>query len=131
MYHSIIARAIETWFAFRESIQILQDYQRPSSASGEVQVRAGIAYGCSEAPRGILWHRYELDKQGKIVDARIVPPTSQNQARIEEDLFLSLTSLGLDQEEEVIRLQAEQIIRNYDPCISCATHFLDLKIQRS
>ncbi|MDX1810355.1 MAG: Ni/Fe hydrogenase subunit alpha, partial [Gammaproteobacteria bacterium] len=57
-------------------------------------------------------------------------PTSQNQARIEEDLKLSLESLGLDQAEETIRFQAEQIIRNYDPCISCATHFLDLRINR-
>lgn len=130
MYHSIVARAIEVWFAFRESIQILQNYQRTPNASGEVQVRPGIAYGCSEAPRGILWHRYEVDEQGMIVNARIVPPTSQNQARMEEDLIQTLTALGLEQSEDVIRLQAEQIIRNYDPCISCATHFLDLKIHR-
>ena len=71
-----------------------------------------------------------MDSNGLVKKARIVPPTSQNQARIEEDLRVSLMELGLDQSDEKIRLQAEQIIRNYDPCISCATHFLDLRVTR-
>ena len=81
----------------------------------------------SEAPRGLLWHRYELDEKGLIKAARIVPPTSQNQARIEADLHRSLTAFGLDNDADALRLRAEQVIRNYDPCISCATHFLTLK----
>jgi len=92
--------------------------------------RAGVGYGCTEAPRGLLWHRYELDAAGCVVSARIVPPTSQNQARIEQDLHQSLVALGLDQAQDQLRLHCEQVIRNYDPCISCASHFLDLRLHR-
>ena len=131
MYQSIVARAIEIWYAILESIRLLENYQQPDKPYVEVSPKAGIAYGCSEAPRGLLWHRYEVDGKGLVVNSRIVPPTSQNQAQMEEDLRSSITELGLDQSEEKIRLQAEQIIRNYDPCISCATHFLDLRLNRS
>src|SRR3569832_129751 len=79
-------------------------------------------------PRGMLWHRYSMNQGGEITAARIVPPTSQNQARIEADLRESLTHFGLDRPEEAMRLRAEMVIRNYDPCISCATHFLRLAI---
>ncbi len=130
MYQSIAARAIEIWYAFVESIRILENYQQPISPFVDTTPKAGIAYGCSEAPRGTLWHRYEVDKQGFIVNAKIVPPTSQNQARMEEDLRYSITELGLQKDEDNIRFHAEQIIRNYDPCISCATHFLDLRLTR-
>jgi coenzyme F420-reducing hydrogenase alpha subunit len=95
-----------------------------------VKPRAGSGIGCTEAPRGLLWHRYELDAHGKVVRARIVPPTSQNQSRIEDDLRQSLQSFGLNQPEEALRHYGERVIRNYDPCISCATHFLDLRISR-
>ncbi|EGV50126.1 coenzyme F420 hydrogenase, subunit alpha [endosymbiont of Riftia pachyptila (vent Ph05)] len=92
--------------------------------------RAGTGFGCTEAPRGILWHRYDVDEQGRVLSGRIVPPTSQNQARIEEDIHNSLTLMGLDKDDLALRLRAEQVIRNYDPCISCATHFLTLKVRR-
>ncbi|MDH5546595.1 MAG: Ni/Fe hydrogenase subunit alpha [Gammaproteobacteria bacterium] len=130
MYHSIIARAVEIQFALMEAIQILESYQVPASPFVEVETRAGVGYGGSEAPRGLLWHRYEVDDAGLIVNARIVPPTSQNQARIEEDLHFSIAHFGLDKGEEELRRHAEQVIRNYDPCISCATHFLDLRIHK-
>ena len=78
----------------------------------------------------MLWHRYELDAEGRVLNARIVPPTSQNQARMEEDLRRSLTRAGLDRPEAELRQRAETVIRNYNPCISCATHFLDLRISR-
>jgi coenzyme F420-reducing hydrogenase alpha subunit len=78
----------------------------------------------------MLWHRYEVDGQGRIRHARIVPPTSQNQARMEQDLRISLTAFGLDRDADAIRLHAETVIRNYDPCISCATHFLRVNIER-
>ena len=110
---------------------ILENYQTTDSPYVDVTPKAGVAYGCSEAPRGLLWHRYEVDESGIITNARIVPPTSQNQARMEEDLRASILELGLDQDEDKIRAHAEQIIRNYDPCISCATHFLDLRLNRS
>lgn len=77
-----------------------------------------------------MWHRYEIDARGEIRRARIVPPTSQNQARIEADLRDSLVRLGLERPEHELRRHAEMVIRNYDPCISCATHFLTLHIDR-
>ena len=130
MFHSIIARAIEVYLALSESIQLLQNYSSPQQAAVAVTPRAGIGFGCSEAPRGVLWHRYEVDDKGIILRARIVPPTSQNQARIEEDLRLSLQAFGLDHDDDALRLHCEKVIRNYDPCISCATHFLRLSTER-
>jgi coenzyme F420-reducing hydrogenase alpha subunit len=130
MFHSALARAVELHFALLEAIRILESYTVPDSPYVEVTPRAGVGYGCTEAPRGILWHRYELDAQGRVVQATIVPPTSQNQARIEEDLRRSLEAMGLDKPDDAIRLRGETVIRNYDPCISCATHFLKVDIKR-
>ncbi len=130
MFHSIVARALEIYLAIHEAVRLLRDYRLPSTPAVAVKPVAGVAYGCTEAPRGILWHRYEVNDAGRVTEARIVPPTSQNQLRIEEDVRLSLENLGLDKDDQTIRLRAEQVIRNYDPCISCATHFLKLKVNR-
>ncbi|MCU7816269.1 MAG: nickel-dependent hydrogenase large subunit [Candidatus Thiodiazotropha sp. (ex Rostrolucina anterorostrata)] len=130
MFHSIVARAIELYFALFESIRLLEDYRVPEQSREEVGQTEGNAFGCTEAPRGTLWHRYDVDDRGIVRSARIVPPTSQNQGRIEENIRLSLERMGLDREHDQIRQRAEQVIRNYDPCISCATHFLKLKINR-
>ncbi|OOZ40216.1 Ni/Fe hydrogenase subunit alpha [Solemya pervernicosa gill symbiont] len=130
MFHSLIARGVELHYAIVEAIRILEAYRQPTRSDVEITPRSGIGFGCSEAPRGILWHRYESDGDGRVVSARIVPPTAQNQMRIEEDLRLSLNRFGLDRDEAEIRLHAETVIRNYDPCISCATHFLDLTLSR-
>ncbi|MFO8024413.1 nickel-dependent hydrogenase large subunit, partial [Thiohalophilus sp.] len=130
VFHSIIARAIETCHAFEEAIRLLDNYQIPSQSAEFIEPKAGTGYGCTEAPRGILWHRYDLDEEGMVLRSRIVPPTSQNQARIEEDLFQSLSSYGLQHADAELRLRAESVIRNYDPCISCATHFLKIKVDR-
>lgn len=130
LYHSIVARALEMHCAIVEAIRLLEGYTLPASPYVEVKPRAGVGYGATEAPRGLLWHRYELDESGKVKVARIVPPTSQNQARIEEDLRLALEAQGLDRTEEQLRWTSETVIRNYDPCISCATHFLDLRVER-
>lgn len=78
----------------------------------------------------MLWQHYQFDDSGQVTSARIVPPTSQNQARIEEDLRISLGQFGLDKEEDMLRSYSEMIIRNYDPCISCSTHFLKMKVNR-
>ena len=131
MFHSALARAVELHFALMESIRIMENYSVPDAPYVEVTPRAGIGYGCTEAPRGFLWHRYELDDEGRVVKATITPPTSQNQARIEEDLRISLQALGLDKSDDAIRLRGETVIRNYDPCISCATHFLKVDVRRS
>jgi len=92
--------------------------------------RSGSGCGCTEAPRGILWHRYTIDGEGTILDAKIVPPTSQNQKMIEEDLGGVVRS-SLDLPDAELALRCEQTIRNYDPCISCATHFLKLEVERT
>ena len=131
VFHSLLARAIEIWLALDEAARLLAEYRLPDSPWMPVSPRAGIATGCTEAPRGLLWHRYEMDADGRVVNARIVPPTSQNQARIEDDLRLSLLNFGLDRPDEALRLHCEKIIRNYDPCISCATHFLRLNLERT
>ena len=89
----------------------------------------GTGYGCTEAPRGILYHRYEIDDDGAILNAQIVPPTSQNQQTIEDDLW-HFVELALDLPEDQLVWQCEQAIRNYDPCISCSTHYLQLRIER-
>jgi sulfhydrogenase subunit alpha len=129
MFHSLIARAVEIWLALYEAERLLaMDYDAAQDAP--VTVTAGAGVGCTEAPRGILWHRYSMDADGLIRSARIVPPTSQNQPRIEQDIYNALTRFGLDKSADDIRLHAETVIRNYDPCISCATHFLKLNLER-
>jgi len=130
MFDSIIARAVEILLALHEARRLLADYMAPDPAA-PVTPRAGSAAWATEAPRGLLWHRYATDATGRITSARIVPPTSQNQARIEMDLSASLAALGLDRDDDALRLRAETVIRNYDPCISCATHFLKMKVARA
>ena len=131
VFQSLLARAIEILLALREALRLLDDYRVPESPWTPVTPRAGIATGCTEAPRGLLWHRYEVDAEGRVLNARIVPPTSQNQGRIEEDLRLSLLAFGLEHPDDALRLHCEKVIRNYDPCISCATHFLRLNVERA
>ncbi len=129
-FKSIVARAIELIHACEESIEIVKDYNREPSPSRMAFVPEA-SQGChaTEAPRGLLYHRYRIGDDGLIAEAKIVPPTSQNQMRIEEDLRAYLPSvLGHDDAEATRR--CEHLIRNYDPCISCATHFLTLKIDR-
>ena len=130
MFHSIVARAVEILYAIEESIRLLEQAPETAVTAAPVIPRAGVGYGCTEAPRGVLWHRYEMDADGNVLSARIVPPTSQNQARIEHNLRNALQDFGLDKDEAVLRAHAEMVIRNYDPCISCATHFLKLKVDR-
>ncbi len=129
MYNSIIARAVEIYYAVLEAIRILESYKLPEVSSVSVIPKKGEGFGATEAPRGLLWHHYKFDEKGVVQFARIVPPTSQNQARIEADLRYSLETFGLNHTEDELRLQSEMIIRNYDPCISCSTHFLKLTIK--
>lgn len=130
LFHSIVVRALEIYLAIHEAVRILAAYQLPDSPSKPVQPKAGEAIGCTEAPRGLLWHRYTLDTDGRILSASIVPPTSQNQAHIEHDLRQSLQHYGLGHSDDELRLYSEMVVRNYDPCISCATHFINLTVQR-
>jgi coenzyme F420-reducing hydrogenase alpha subunit len=129
-FQSIIVRSLETLYACEEALRIIEQYERPDQPAVEVQPRAGTGYACTEAPRGMLYHRYALDANGTITDAKIVPPTSQNQKTIENDLR-ELVPKIMDLPKEKLTWQCEQAIRNYDPCISCATHFLKVEVVRS
>jgi sulfhydrogenase subunit alpha len=127
IHRSIVARAVELLHACAEARDLIDGYRPPSAPKVPFTPRAGIAAWSTEAPRGLLHHRYEVDEHGHVTHAQIVPPTSQNQGAIEADLAaFAPTVLDLPHEEATRRL--EMLIRAYDPCISCATHFLDLRI---
>jgi len=128
-FRSIIVRAVEVAYCCDEAIRLIHDYETTGEASVRVEPKAATGYGCTEAPRGILYHRYEMDDNGMIRKAKIVPPTSQNQGRIEQDLWhFGEQYASLD--DKSLQWKCEQAIRNYDPCISCATHFLKLNVKR-
>jgi len=129
-FRSIIVRSVELVEACDEALRLIDEYEEPDAPAVEVVPRAGVGHGVTEAPRGICWHRYEIDDEGTILEAKIVPPTSQNQKAIEEDLR-GVVERSLHIPDDELALLCEQTIRNYDPCISCATHFLKLDIQRS
>ena len=127
-FKSIIVRAVETLYAVEEALAIIESYERPAESAIKVAPRASSGCAATEAPRGLLYHRYSLDDNGLIQEAKIVPPTSQNQGIIEADLY-HFVSEHLDLPEDKLTWQCEQLVRNYDPCISCATHFLKLKFE--
>lgn len=129
-FQSIVVRSVEILYAFDEALRIIDAYDEPERPAVELEPRAGTGYGWTEAPRGTLYHRYRLDADGTVLDAKIVPPTSQNQLTIEQDLKRLVRS-NVDLPDERLGLLCEQAIRNYDPCISCATHFLKLEVDRA
>jgi coenzyme F420-reducing hydrogenase alpha subunit len=129
-FRSIIVRAVELVYAYDEAIRIIDGWRDGVAPAVPVPPRAGEGFGASEAPRGVLFHRYALDDAGIITDAQIVPPTSQNQPSIEADLR-TMVQTWSDLDDHALSHRCEQAIRNYDPCISCATHFLDLTVTRS
>jgi coenzyme F420-reducing hydrogenase alpha subunit len=128
-FQSIVVRMVETVYAFEEALRLIDGYREPDQAAIEVLPRNARGNGCTEAPRGICYHRYDLDGEGQILEACIVPPTSQNQLQIERDL-LGVVQGNLELDDDRLQWLCEQTIRNYDPCISCATHFLRLKVER-
>ena len=128
-FRSIVVRCVEVVQALDEAIALIEAYEPPDPPFVEVVPRRAVGHGATEAPRGVCWHRYEIDDDGTVLDARIVPPTSQNQRQIEADLH-AFVQANVDLDDEALRHRCEQAIRNYDPCISCATHFLDLRVER-
>lgn len=126
-FQSIVVRAVEIVHACEQALRLIDGYEPPDEPAVTVEARPGTGHGCTEAPRGILYHRYRIGDEGNVADAWIVPPTSQNQAQIEDDLR-RFVAARLDLDEHTLTHQCEQAIRNYDPCISCATHFLDLRV---
>jgi coenzyme F420-reducing hydrogenase alpha subunit len=128
-FKSILVRMIEVQFACLEALRLARAYVSPTPAHLEAAPRAGQGFGCTEAPRGICHHTYELDDEARILSATIIPPTSQNQPQIEVDLKRVIEG-ALDLDDAALQRRCEQAIRNYDPCISCATHFLKLTVDR-
>jgi len=128
-FQSITVRAVEVLYAVTEALRVIDAYDPPEESSVSVEPKAGTGYAATEAPRGLLYHRYTIDDDGIIKDANIVPPTSQNQKMIEDDLRRFVPTC-LDKTDDEIQYVSEQAIRNYDPCISCATHFLKLEVDR-
>jgi sulfhydrogenase subunit alpha len=129
-FKGIVARSVELLECIEESIAIVESYSPPKKPYEDYEVKAGECMAATEAPRGLLYHHYKVNAEGIIESAKIVPPTSQNQTRIEADMRALLPSIQ-DQSEDDIAHACEKVIRCYDPCISCATHFLKLDIKRS
>lgn len=128
-FRSIVVRAVEVVYAVEEALRIIEAYTPPAHPFVDVPARPGVGHGVSEAPRGLLYHRYEIDDEGLVKAAVIVPPTAQNQAAIEDDLARVVTA-GADLDDAALTALCERAIRNYDPCISCSTHFLTLTVDR-
>ncbi len=128
-YAGIVARAVELVMACEESLRIIENYAEPEPPRVEHALRAGEGCAATEAPRGLLYHRYRFNDQGLVQSARIVPPTCQNYRRIEDDLRLMLPGI-LDRPDAEITEACEKLVRNYDPCISCSTHAVKVRIDR-
>jgi len=125
-FKSIIVRSVEILYACEEALRVIENYEEPAAPSVDIDLTGATGYGCTEAPRGILYHRYSVGADGLITQAKIVPPTSQNQKQIEDDLWKFVPQY-IDLPDDQLQWHCEQAIRNYDPCISCATHFLKIK----
>lgn len=128
-FRSIVVRAVEVVYAVEEALRIIESYDVPPRPFVDVPARAGTGHGVSEAPRGLLYHRYEIDSDGLIVAATMVPPTSQNQAAIEHEMG-QLVAANLALDDAALTALCERSIRNHDPCISCSAHFLTLTVRR-
>lgn len=124
-FKSIIIRMLEVVDCLQRTKEKIEGYNLKDPSS-EYKVKAGKGCGVSEAPRGILWHTYTVDEDGLVQHANIVPPTSQNQSAMESDVKRVFMKRK-DEEVEKSLTKAERLIRNYDPCISCATHFLKVE----
>jgi sulfhydrogenase subunit alpha len=127
---SIVARALEVLNAVDEALEIVGDYEPPEPSRIETRPKAGRGFGLTEAPRGILYHRYDFDESGRILAAKIIPPTAQFQSQIEDDLRAYIPTI-IDRPLAEATWKSESAVRNYDPCISCATHFLRLEVVRT
>ena len=126
---SVFARGIEVLQAIDEAIHVIDSFEPPPAPAADWSPRAGSASWVTEAPRGILYNAVQTDAVGHVLQIRIIPPTAQNQARIEDDLRVLAPGI-VNLPEHEARRACEAAIRDYDPCISCATHFLKLDIER-
>jgi coenzyme F420-reducing hydrogenase alpha subunit len=122
----IVARTVELAYSFYEAIRIIQGYDEPDKPFVDFEPKAGEAVWITEAPRGILIHRYELDDAGHVKSCTIIPPTSQNFGHMERDIYHFLQN-NADKPKDFIKKESEKIIRSYDPCISCSVHVVKIE----
>lgn len=131
MFRNVAARVLECYLAIVDSLKILQGYKLPTRPWQDFTLRAGVGHHCTEAPRGMIYHRFEINDRGRVIAATMIPPTSQNQARMEQNLHVAVERFGLAHSDDELRDLCEKVIRNYDPCLSCSTHFLKLRVNRA
>jgi sulfhydrogenase subunit alpha len=126
-----IAQFIEIVHSVDDSIKLIDELLETgldeSKAMAKINVKAGRGVGAVEAPRGLLIHDYTYNLQGKVTKANLIIPTNMNYANIEKDLEAFVPQI-IEKSEDEIRLGCEMLIRAYDPCISCSTHFLNVKL---
>ena len=125
IYHNNLAQAVEILQCVDEAIDILRNIRISDEKPVRKPSRAGVGMGVIEAPRGLLYHMARVNEGGVVEDYDVIVPTSQNQINIENDLK-DYFERNLDKSEEALRLDAESIVRAYDPCMSCATNFLKI-----
>lgn len=123
IYHNNLAQAIEIMHCIDHSIEILESTDFKKETKNEVKIKEGRGVGVIEAPRGTLYYAISLDNEGKILYGNLVIPTAQNQIKMENDIR-NLVSKHLDKDKNFIQHEIEKLIRAYDPCMTCATHFL-------
>lgn len=125
-FHNNLAQVVEAVHCYEEALELTEELmKREYRHERKKPVRFGRGVGATEVPRGTLYHDYTLDAEGYIKEANCIIPTGQNLANIEKDME-ALVPVVLGQSEDKIRLAFEMLVRAYDPCISCATHFLDV-----
>ena len=120
-----VAQLVECVHCTHEAMQLIDELTAtpPGEIASPVELKAGQGVGAVEAPRGILFHDYEYDQEGRIVRANCVVPTTQNNANIHRDLASLVTQLvkeGIS--DEALELKCSMLVRSYDPCISCSVH---------
>jgi coenzyme F420-reducing hydrogenase alpha subunit len=136
-YLNTVAQLIECYHCIEDSVNILNNFLKNGIDHSEeiivgineksnIKIKSGEGVGAVEVPRGTLFHDYEIDEKGIILNANCVIPTNQNINNIEHDMKALVPQI-LDKKEEQIKLHLEMLVRSYDPCISCSAHFLDIK----
>lgn len=130
-YHNNIAQVVESVFAVEKSIEIIDWLldQDLTYKKKEIQVKAGNGAGAVEVPRGVLFHEYTYDDKGICQAANCVIPTNLNHANIQLDME-ALVPQFLDKGEKELQFLLEMLVRAYDPCISCSTHYLDVTFKK-
>ncbi|HEY4478324.1 MAG TPA: nickel-dependent hydrogenase large subunit [Candidatus Paceibacterota bacterium] len=127
IFYNNLAQAIEILHSVDEAIDILTNTTFKPEPIIKKEMRESVGVGVVEAPRGTLYHKVVLGADGKIKEGEIIVPTGQNQINIERDIGTLVERLLPDTPREQIAIEIERLIRAYDPCMSCASHFLKIK----